>query len=175
MKHLLKPFLLSYHRVSRRCHLDNRFCRRTVSQLTDRWRSRWHTCGENAYTPAPHSCLHRSCPRSHCPRRTPMLCWCSGLRTEGMVVLKTNFERVQKYPARLWSAVLSPESLQPNLTAGSHICVTPSQFFSSLRSMQSVSPSQRHRKGMHRPSTRHWNSSVWHPPGGRVAVAKRKK
>lgn len=66
----------------------------------------------------------------------------------------------------------SPESLQPNFTAGSHMCVTPSQFFSSLRSMQSVSPSQRQRNGMHRLSIRHWNSSVWQPPGGRVAVAR---
>ncbi|TNN81335.1 hypothetical protein EYF80_008391 [Liparis tanakae] len=58
------------------------------------------------------------------------------------------------------SRVPSPESLQPNLTAGSHMCVTPSQFFSSLRSMQSVSPSQRQRRGMHSPSIRHWNSSM---------------
>lgn len=64
---------------------------------------------------------------------------------------------------------LSPESLQPNLTFGSQTWVTPSQLFSSLESMQSVSPSQRHRRGMHRPSSRHWNSSEWQPPGGLVA------
>lgn len=64
----------------------------------------------------------------------------------------------------------SPESLQLNLTAGSHMWVTPSQLFSSLRSMQSVSPSQRQRMGMQRPSIRHWNSSTWQPPGGRVAA-----
>ena len=63
-----------------------------------------------------------------------------------------------------------PESLQPNLTLGSQTWVTPSQLFSSLESMQSVSPSQRHRRGMHRPSSRHWNSSLWQPPGGLVAV-----
>lgn len=63
-----------------------------------------------------------------------------------------------------------PESLQPNLTLGSQTWVTPSQLFSSLESMQSVSPSQRHLKGMHRPSSRHWNSSLWQPPGGLVAA-----
>lgn len=68
--------------------------------------------------------------------------------------------------------LLSPESLQPNLTLGSQTWVTPSQFFSSLESMQSVSPSQRQRMGMHSPSNRHWNSSVWQPPGGRVAVGR---
>lgn len=66
--------------------------------------------------------------------------------------------------------ISSPESLQPNLTAGSHMCVTPSHSFSSLMSIQSVSPSQRQRKGMHSPSMRHWNSSVWQPPGGRLSV-----
>lgn len=55
------------------------------------------------------------------------------------------------------------------------MCVTPSQFFSSLRSMQSVSPSHRQRRGIHNPSTRHWNSSVWQPPGGRVAVERKKR
>lgn len=68
--------------------------------------------------------------------------------------------------------LLSPESLQPNLTLGSQTWVTPSQIFSSLESMQSVSPSQRQRMGMHSPSSRHWNSSVWQPPGGRVAVGR---
>lgn len=68
--------------------------------------------------------------------------------------------------------LLSPESLQPNLTLGSQTWVTPSQFFSSLESMQSVSPSQRQRMGMHSPSSRHWNSSVWQPPGGRVAAGR---
>ena len=63
-----------------------------------------------------------------------------------------------------------PESLQPNLTLESQTWVTPSQLFSSLESMQSVSPSQRHRRGMHRPSSRHWNSSLWQPPGGLVAA-----
>lgn len=69
--------------------------------------------------------------------------------------------------------LFSPESLQPNLTFGSQTWVTPSQLFSSLESMQSVSPSQRHLRGMHRPSSRHWNSSVWQPPGGLVAGGHR--
>lgn len=41
--------------------------------------------------------------------------------------------------------------------------------------MQSVSPSHRHRMGMHKPSILHWNSSVWQPPGGRVAVEEDRK
>lgn len=71
--------------------------------------------------------------------------------------------------SRSSTVALSPESLQPNFTLGSQTWVTPSQFFSSLESMQSVSPSQRQRMGMQSPSSRHWNSSVWQPPGGRVA------
>lgn len=63
-----------------------------------------------------------------------------------------------------------PESLQANCADGLHVCVTPSQCFSSVSSMQSFSPSQRQRMGIHRPSKRHWNSSEWQPPGGRVAV-----
>lgn len=74
-------------------------------------------------------------------------------------------------PGSLQSFFL-PESLQPNLTLGSQTWVTPSQLFSSLESMQSVSPSQRHRRGMHRPSSRHWNSSLWQPPGGLVAAGR---
>lgn len=84
------------------------------------------------------------------------------------------FEMASSYPCRAPTSeaplvLFSPESLQPNLTFGSQTWVTPSQLFSSLESMQSVSPSQRHRRGMHSPSSRHWNSSVWQPPGGLVA------
>ena len=162
---------VSYHRVSHQSHLDSRLCHRKVSPTADRWWSRWRTHDERAYTPAPHNCPRLSCPHSHCHRRTPRLCWCSVLWTEGRVTLETNFVYLTQSLVR--SVASSPESLQPNLTAGSHMCVTPSQFFSSLRSMQSVSPSQRQRRGMHRLSMRHWNSSVWQPPGGRVAVNRK--
>lgn len=90
------------------------------------------------------------------------------------VGLKLKTKTLHSPTWHLCSESAPPESLQPNLTAGSHMGVTPSQFFSSLMSMQSVSPSQRQRSGMHRPSIRHWNSSVWQPPGGRVAVGEQK-
>jgi hypothetical protein len=90
-------------------------------------------------------------------------CYCSALKM-------LSFSSAHVVPFQAPPTFLSPESLQPNLTFGSQTWVTPSQLFSSLESMQSVSPSQRHRRGMHSPSKRHWNSSVWQPPGGLVAA-----
>lgn len=109
---------------------------------------------------------------------SPPLCLCKNQRTavrwQNRQVCDSSAHSTvtphQRLAGRLSAS--SPESLQLNLTAGSHMWVTPSQLLSSLRSMQSVSPSQRQRMGMHRPSMRHWNSSTWQPPGGRVAARR---
>lgn len=111
--------VVSHRRVSHRSHLDSHQCRHKASPQAGRWWSRWHTRGERAYTPAPRSCLRRSCPHSRCLRRRPRLCWCSVLRTEGGFAFKTYYPQPTSHTfIRVWSAHLSPcsQTWQPGRT-----------------------------------------------------------
>lgn len=92
MRHSLGG-VVPYHRVSHQNHLGSRQLRHKVSPQAGRWWSRWHTHGERAYTPVPHSCPHLSCPHNRCRHHKPRLCWCSVLQTEGRVISRATSVR----------------------------------------------------------------------------------